>query len=126
MVTQLNLDFKGAYNLKFWASFQTQSIKSLDDVVRFLSQAMSNISQILTNRVSFTDNIDAQVLDIEITQSNQQITHTLGRVPIGFIVLSKTSAEEIYRGSVEWTDKHIYLSSSSIINISAKIAIIGS
>lgn len=112
--------------MKFWASFQTQSIKSLDDVVRFLSQAMSNISQILTNRVSFTDNMDAQVLDIEITQSNQQITHTLGRVPIGFIVLSKTSAEEIYRGSVEWTDKHIYLSSSSIINISAKIAIIGS
>jgi hypothetical protein len=35
------------------------------------------------------------------------LNHKLGRVPVGYIVMSKSAACDIYAGSAAWTDTNI-------------------
>jgi len=37
------------------------------------------------------------------------IAHGLGRTPVGFIVIDKDKAGDIYDGGTAWTDTNIYL-----------------
>lgn len=81
-------------------------------LITVLAQWSFNLKGILDRGISFTDNIDA--VDIEFTSSatpdaENTVTHTLGKVPTGFIVYDINKGAVVYKGTTSWTKTTIYL-----------------
>lgn len=113
--------------MKVWSLPGLQSVKSLEDLRRFVTQSLTNVTQILSNGVGFQDNINCQIVDVRLGLSETAISHSLGVIPIGYIVLKAYSTAGSYPvvGSTAWTTEKIYLQTDSS-NIDFTIAIIGS
>lgn len=110
--------------MKIWSLPGVQSVKSLEDLRRFISQALFNITQALSNGLGFRDNINCEIIELTINTTETTIPHGLGVVPIGFIVINAADFQYPKKGTTAWTTKNIYL----IANTQAvfKIAILGS
>ena len=86
-----------------------------------LSLAWQALFQVLNGKISFgdshgSDNIDGVMITAAFTvgaNSDQTFTHNLGRVPVGYIVLSKSAAGDVYTGSVSATATQITLRNTS-------------
>lgn len=113
--------------MKIWSLPSLQSVTSWEDLRRFSSQALTNFSQVLSRGIGFQDNINCQIVDVVLGSSETAIPHTLGVVPIGYLVLKAYTTVASYpvAGSTAWTDTVIYLQTDSA-NTDFTIAIIGS
>lgn len=109
--------------MKFWAPFALQGSPDLKALVQFVTQSVTNTSQILTGNVNFQDNVQCTLVTVLITTSETPVPHSLGIVPMGFLVLNADSPGIIYSGTSSWNDKYIYLKST--VSVTAKIAVIG-
>lgn len=109
--------------MKFWAPFALQDSADLKTLVRFVTQSVTNISQLATGNVNFQDNIQCTITDTALSSVETPVPHSLGIVPIGFLVLNVDSPGIIYAGTSPWNNKYIYLRSS--VSVTAKIAVIG-
>ena len=56
------------------------------------------LDRMLNRGLTFVDNISGALLSIELTGEEQTISHRLGRVPIGFLVLSIDGEREAPTG----------------------------
>jgi hypothetical protein len=72
------------------------------------------MSQVVNNHISFgtpssRDNIDGAWVPFTIITANVDLilNHHLGRIPVGYIVMSKTAACDIYTGATAWTSSTI-------------------
>jgi hypothetical protein len=108
--------------MKPWMPFQIQSVSSWEELRRFCSQGFQNLFLALNGRIGFTDNIYCQIVDVTLPLGNTAVAHTFGKVPIGFLVLTKNANVDIWQVT-EWTDTYIYLQVNN--TVTAKIAIIG-
>jgi hypothetical protein len=77
------------------------------------------ISRVINGNLGFgdgtnTDNISGVWKSVTITLADTDITvtHNLGRIPVGYLVMSKTQACDIYDGSVAPTTTQITLKGS--------------
>lgn len=109
--------------MKFWGPFQIQDVKDISQVAQFVTQAITNLSQFMTGQVNFSDNIQCTLVDQIIKITDTPVPHTLGLVPIGFLILNSDGPGIIYAGSTDWNKNYIYLKSS--VQVTAKIAVIG-
>lgn len=109
--------------MKFWSFFQIQGTTSWDDARKSVTQAITNLSQIVTNKVNFADNIDCTLVEMTLASGQNSVNHTLGKVPYGYLILSKSATADIYNGTAEWTKLTISLTSSAPCAV--KIAVIG-
>lgn len=109
--------------MKFWGPFQLQSIGTPDDLRRFVNQAITNLSQIVTNNINFQDNMNCQVVGVTLGTSEIAIKHNFNRVPFGYLVLNQDANATIYSGTTEWNANTIYLKASGTVY--AKIGILG-
>lgn len=115
--------------MKVWSLPSLQSVQSWQDLRRFSSQALTNFSQVLSRNVGFTDNINCQIVDIVIQSGVEtKIPHTLGKVPIGYLLIDNDDFLLLAHGPTAWTDTDIYLISNLAPNSSAtlRIVILGS
>lgn len=110
--------------MKIWSQPGLQSVKSLEDLRRFVSQALFNITQTLSNGIGFADNVNCQIVEVTVNTTETTIPHKLGVIPIGFIVINAADFQYPKAGTTAWTTSNIYL----IANTQAvfKIAILGS
>lgn len=85
------------------------------DLLRFLSQAFKQISDIVNGKLLFTDNLDIQIISCSFTAANQssQFSHSLNRVPTGYITVGASSAMIVFSGATANTASLIYLQSSA-------------
>jgi hypothetical protein len=67
-------------------------------------------------------NAHSLVFIITTADTETEILHDLGRVPLEGFVWWKTSPARIYRGSTAWTDEKIYLRASQ--SVSGKMLLI--
>lgn len=112
--------------MKPWMPFQIQSVSSWEELRRFCSQGFQNLYNALNGRIGFTDNIYCQIIEVsQINLTDTTIPHTLGKVPIGFIVLKSDTEPVIYNGTTQWTDTNIYLRAAPFVGLNVKIAILG-
>ena len=75
------------------------------------------LSQILNGGIKLQDNLNAQIKTVASTgAANTEFTvsHTLGRVPSGYIIISNSGAGYVYNGTTAWTATAIYLRHSAI------------
>jgi len=96
-----------------------------------LDQDLGNVFEALKGRIRFGtgtsgdrgENISGEFLDITTNatpDTEDAFSHTLGSVPIGYIVIGRDKAGVIYDGTTAWTSTSIYLR-SDVATVAAKV-----
>lgn len=94
--------------------------EGLEGLRRFTAQAIKEIVDLLNGRIGLTDNCQTSLLSVVFlgATTDQGTMHSLGRIPTGYIVTSKTANIQIYNGTTTNTDTTLYLASSGAGTIS--------
>jgi len=71
-----------------------------------------SLGNILDRGISFNDNLD--VRSVTFTSSatpdaENTVSHSLGKIPTGYIVYSIDKGAVVYKGNTAWTSTNIYL-----------------
>lgn len=95
------------------------NIKSIDELVRFLSPFINNLQSVINGNLEFTSNFKAILLDTKFSTANLNtgIAHTLGRVPLGYINVGSNVATQLYDGSSPNSADFIFLRSTVVSNV---------
>lgn len=83
------------------------NIENPDEVQRYLAQTMDQVVSTINGGISFANNMDAQIVGVTFTSANMNVIveHKLGRMPVGYIPVTRTAAITIYDGSAVNTTK---------------------
>jgi len=95
------------------------------NVEKAWTDLVDQLRDILNKGVKFSDNFNAELQTITTSatpDTESAITHTLKRVPTGYLVYSRDKAAIFYDGSSSWTATTIYLR-SNVASVTAKILI---
>lgn len=101
--------------MQFWGNQFLQGLSSWEDLRTWTARGFTSLTQILNGKVMFSDNMFCQIVDISATttSSNRKFEHTLGVVPIGYLVITTSSpGTDLTVGTTAWTNTAIYLSGS--------------
>jgi flagellar hook-associated protein FlgK len=96
-----------------------------EDLLKLLDQLVSNLSNIFSQGVSLTENVDGQIVSFTTNgaaNTEDTVAHTLKRIPSGFIVVSADKAASMYASGTSWTATSIYVKTSAA-SVAAKILI---
>lgn len=82
----------------------------------YISKFLDQTKRVVNGGLSFADNFDCKILNITFTAANSDtsLTHGLGRVPEGYIVLRLSTNLMVYDGSIAATVNTISLKGSAI------------
>ena len=72
----------------------------------------TELAQIINKGLKFSDNFNAEIVSLSDSgnaNSENEIAHTLKRVPTGYLVLKVNAAGIVYDSGTAWTDTKIYL-----------------
>lgn len=86
------------------------------DLIQVLGLWTQNLSAILDRGISFDDNVDVRrvsVVSHGTPGTEFSVTHTLGKIPTGYIVYGQTGAGSVYDGSTTNTPTTLYLKSDA-------------
>lgn len=85
---------------------QIKTAQPVNDFERILEKALQiycyDLAGILNNGLKFSDNFDGQIIDVADTGAADVanvISHTLKRVPTGFLVIDTNKAVAAYRSA---------------------------
>ena len=68
----------------------------------------------LNNGLTFVDNVDGGMFEITTTGDVQELTHNLGYVPSGFIVLFISGEAMVWGENLEsWTTSRLFLNANA-------------
>lgn len=103
-------------------------IQSSDSALRKLWE---QLARVINYHIGFGDGVNADNVDgVWVTavtpgtpNTNFTVTHNLGRVPVGYIPMSKTAATDIYTGSVAATTTQLTLK-ATIAGVTVNLFII--
>lgn len=98
---------------------RTQS--NLTDFIRMFRRKWESVTSILNGRVGFGNGTDPDNVDLAWASATTPgsadtdftVTHNLGRVPVGYIIVSRSAACDVYTGSVASTATEITLKASA-------------
>ena len=90
-------------------------VKEDDKKWNFVAQFLDNIKELLNSGLRFSDNFDARIVSATFTAANTDlsVSHSLGRVPTGYVVLSLSASMIVYTGASAWTSSTISLKASA-------------
>lgn len=101
---------------KIKAAAEVTNLKTEDERARYVQIFLQEVLEQVNGGLEFTENIKAKILDLKFTSANTDlaITHGLGKIPIGYWIVGKSSASvNLYDGINEWTKNLIYLRSGA-------------
>lgn len=70
------------------------------------------LQQLFNKGLTFGDNMDASMVEITLSEGENTVQHGLGRKPIGYIVIAKSSPGEIHGDTSSWNSQTLLLQSS--------------
>jgi len=102
--------------MKLNAVQNVSNVDTVTDLARYTSITLDQIESILNGGITFLDNFQASIVNVSFTMANteMQISHTLGRVPSGYILINASAAMIIYNGGSANTANDIFLKSSAV------------
>jgi hypothetical protein len=77
-----------------------------------LFRYMYELAMVLNKGLLFTDNFNAQIFtvaDTGLADTEFSVSHTLKRVPSGYLVVNRDKAGVVYDSGTAWTVTEIYL-----------------
>lgn len=96
---------------------------------RDLQYALTNFSRFLIDLLNgglrFADNFDAEIKSITTNgtaNTEDAVSHSLKRVPTGYLILNRDKAGVVYDSGTPWTATSIYLK-CSVATVAVKIMI---
>lgn len=101
------------------------------DFRRSLRRNYERLAQLFNGLISFgdgtnRDNIDGNWFDVTTpgaANTDFTVTHNLGRVPVGVLVMRKSAAVDIYTGSVAATTTQITLR-ATVASVNVKLFVL--
>lgn len=104
--------------MKLNAVQNISNVTTVSDLARYASIVFEQIESILNGGVTFTDNFQSAIVSVTFSAANTQvqIAHSLGRIPVGYILTKASAAMIIYDGGSANTANDIFLKSSAIGN----------
>lgn len=100
------------------------NVPSFEELRRWTAIALEEIESVINGGLEFVQNLKSQIIDINFAQANVTfvVSHSLGKVPVGYIVIGQSVAMIVYDGPKQnWSENSIGLK-SSVVGI-AKILI---
>lgn len=87
---------------------------------RFVASLIEDIITLVNGKLTFSDNFLAQQLPVTFiaAATDTGVVHTLGFVPNGYIVVSKSGDFNIYDGATANTSSVLYLRASGAVSAS--------
>ena len=85
-----------------------------DNFISNLSKFLTDVASALSGGISITDNCDIRILSITFSIANNElaITHSLNRIPAGYILVSTKAPTQIYDGVSANDKQSLYLRST--------------
>lgn len=85
------------------------------DQPKVISVIFEQIKKAINNGLTFSDNFDGKISEVSFTtaDTNTSVSHGLGRVPSGYLVLNRSANMVVYDGSSAATSSTFYLRSSA-------------
>lgn len=102
--------------------YDLQNVTQTQVLARFVGAAFNSILLQLNGKLDFGDNIRCSgPLTVGFTTSSDpvKIPHSLGRQPLGYLVIQQDAAASIYspnQNMYPWNATQIYLSASAAVN----------
>ena len=101
-------------------SLYNSTAKDQSDYVLAADNDLVNIFMALKGRLSFgngtaSENISGQFVTFTTSATPNaefSVPHTLGATPIGWLVINKDKAGDLYAGTTAWTSTSVYLKCS--------------
>lgn len=78
---------------------------------------INNLGNIFDKGVGVQDNLDIQEVSFTSNGSantEDAVTHSLGRVPVGYVVASQDKAGSVYVSGTTWTKTTVYVKTSGM------------
>jgi len=84
------------------------------DLYRYIQLFFADVKGVVNGRLEIDKNLDVKIVDALFVNANvnTNIVHTLGRAPIGYIVVGKSVNMSVYDGEGERNSNTISLKSS--------------
>lgn len=86
-----------------------------EDILSFMNEQNDNLETLFDKGLGFTDNFDGVFVTFTsnaIADTEDDVTHTLKKIPTGFIVTSRDKGAVLYDGGTTNTTTKIYLKSN--------------
>ena len=90
---------------------------TLEDLSRQTQIFANAVDDVVNGGITFQDNFRAQIIGVTFSAANMdtQINHSLGILPIGYLVIGKSVALDVYNGSSSVLTKQFLTLKSSVI-----------
>ncbi len=93
-----------------------ENLRAIDrELLSVLSNLSFNLKSILDGGISLADNVDAVVVSFTSNGSSDTedtVGHTLGKIPLYFIVCDINKGGVVYRSGTAFTKTNVYLKTS--------------
>lgn len=93
-----------------------QVVSDVNELLRYTSIALKDMLTVINGKISLPDNCDTSLVEAQFIKaaSDLSIKHTLGRIPVGYIVVKQSVPMSIYDGASDATTGQISLRSSVV------------
>ena len=80
-----------------------------------LASFIDQIAFIINGNLDLIQNLKMETLNVSFPSagSEQDVRHRLGRVPVGYLVISRSAAISVYDGSNDWNQNSLFVRSSA-------------
>lgn len=104
--------------MKVNAPLTTSNITTLDDLVRYSSQAITALVDAVNGKISATDNLQASLQTVAFPSATTlTVNHGLGVMPIGYVIISKSTTAQVWDGSGGLTPSTVSLQSDGAVTV---------
>ena len=83
------------------------------DELSHVGHDFQEISRIINGEISFNENLKGGLIEATLFGEETTVYHGLGYVPMGFIVINKSGAGDVWGARVaDWTKENLFLGSN--------------
>jgi hypothetical protein len=109
--------------MKLKAPQTVSNVESWQDLQRFSDQYFTATTDLLNGNLTFVDNIDVSIVTFNFLAANTtyQVTHTLERIPTGYLVIKKAASTDVYDGVGTNTGSAIFLRSTVATQVTVMV-----
>jgi len=96
-------------------NFQSiQNVTDLPSLVRYTNMDLNQILAVINGNIDLVDNCSTYVIPVSFAKADftYAFTHNLGRIPQGYIQISKSGNMAIFDGTTPNSTQQIFLQSS--------------
>lgn len=111
--------------MKIKTAVNLSNLTTLEEVNRYYPQSITSIVEAINGNLSFQDNLSTNIQSITFPSASTSVavTHNLGKLPVGYVVIGKSGNVQIWDGTPAADTQKIYLQASGAVT--ATVMVIG-